>query len=200
MNYKNVIFDVGDVLISYRWKEMLMDYGLSEEEAVRVGTMLFEDKERLWERFDLGEFDEKQLVELYCEKYPEDREVITFFILHGEYMHVPRPKVWQQIKRLKKKGYGIYLLSNYSEFLFEKHTRYADFLEDIDGKLVSYMVGLAKPDQRIYEELFRRFKLEPDQCLFFDDRLENVQAAQALGMDAIRVSSKEQLLEEVKRL
>ena len=40
---KNIIFDVGDVLLSYRWKYMLMDYGLSEEEAVRIGTEMFDD-------------------------------------------------------------------------------------------------------------------------------------------------------------
>jgi hypothetical protein len=39
---KNIIFDVGDVLLSYRWKYMLMDYGLSEEEAVRIGTEMFD--------------------------------------------------------------------------------------------------------------------------------------------------------------
>ena len=58
MKYKNIVFDVGDVLISYRWQEMLMDYGLSQDEATRVGTMLFEDKDLLWSRFDKGEFTE----------------------------------------------------------------------------------------------------------------------------------------------
>ena len=41
---KNIIFDVGDVLLSYRWKYMLMDYGLSEEEAVRIGTEMLDRK------------------------------------------------------------------------------------------------------------------------------------------------------------
>ena len=51
---KNIIFDVGDVLLSYRWKYMLMDYGLSEEEAVRIGTEMFDDPEGLWGLLDLG--------------------------------------------------------------------------------------------------------------------------------------------------
>ena len=50
---KNIIFDVGDVLLSYRWKYMLMDYGLSEEEAVRIGTEMFDDPEGLWGLLDL---------------------------------------------------------------------------------------------------------------------------------------------------
>lgn len=46
---KNIIFDVGDVLLSYRWKYMLMDYGLTETEAVRIGTEMFDDPEGLWD-------------------------------------------------------------------------------------------------------------------------------------------------------
>ena len=51
---KNIIFDVGDVLLSYRWKYMLMDYGLTETEAVRIGTEMFDDPEGLWGLLDLG--------------------------------------------------------------------------------------------------------------------------------------------------
>ena len=52
--YKNIIFDVGDVLIDYRWKYMLQDYGLTEAEAIRIGNEMFEDPERLWSQMDLG--------------------------------------------------------------------------------------------------------------------------------------------------
>ena len=52
---KNIIFDVGDVLLSYRWKYMLMDYGLSEEEAVRIGTEMFDDPEGFGNRPAAGD-------------------------------------------------------------------------------------------------------------------------------------------------
>lgn len=151
MKYKNIIFDVGDVLLQYRWKDMLVDYGLSAEEAERVGTELFDDPERLWSEFDLGEIPDEGLISRYSKKYPKDKEAIAWFIRHGEYMHVARPAVWKMVKKLKQEGYGIYLLSNYSEGLFKKHTEYADFMQDIDGMVVSYMVNKAKP-----EELFIR--------------------------------------------
>ena len=197
---KNIIFEVGDVLIHYRWKEMLMDYGLTEKEATRVGTQLFEDPEELWKMFDKGLLNENELVELYCKKYPKDAEVIRWFILHGEYMHVGRPAVWKKVRELKQEGYKIYLLSNYSEYLFERHTQYADFLEDIDGKLVSYMVKMAKPEREIYEALVDKFQLKPEECLFFDDRKENVEAAEACGIQSVQVLSQEQLLKELDAL
>ena len=77
---KNIIFDVGDVLLSYRWKYMLMDYGLSEEEAVRIGTEMFDDPEGLWGLLDLGTVPQQEIIERYCRKYPADEKVIRWFI------------------------------------------------------------------------------------------------------------------------
>ncbi len=53
-------------------------------------------------------------------------------------MPVARPPVWELVHELKKQVMGVYLLSNYSEELFKKHTEYADFMNDIDGLIVSY--------------------------------------------------------------
>lgn len=198
--YQTIIFDVGNVLLEYRWKAMFMDFGLSETEAIRVGTELFEDPEQLWAMFDLGLMSDEELINRYCEKYPKDSEAICWFFRHGEYMHVPRPKVWKKVEELKQKGYGIYLLSNYSEGLFKKHTQYADFMQVIDGMVVSYMVHKTKPDQAIYQILCEKYQLEPSQCLFFDDRIENVEAAENFGIDGIQVVSQAQLLEELEQL
>lgn len=200
MKYKNIIFDVGDVLLQYRWKDMLVDYGLSAEEAERVGTELFDNPERLWSEFDLGEIPDEELIARYSKKYPKDKEAIAWFIRHGEYMHVARPAVWKMVKKLKQEGYGIYLLSNYSEGLFKKHTEYADFMQDIDGMVVSYMVNKAKPDRAIYQALCDKYNLKPEECLFFDDRAENVEGAVKFGMDSIQVVSQKQLLTELEKL
>lgn len=199
-NTKNIVFDVGEVLIEYRWKQMLMDYGLSEEDAIRVGTELFDDPDKLWSIFDLGTFSEEEIIAEYCRKHPEDTDAITWFISHGEYMHVPRPAVWKMVRKLKEKGYHLYLLSNYPEGLFKKHTEYADFMENIDGLMVSYMIHKAKPDFAIYQALCDKYHLEKSECLFFDDRSENVMAARKFGMCATLVKSQEGLLEDLEKL
>ncbi|MDY4110021.1 MAG: hypothetical protein SOY48_03920 [Eubacterium sp.] len=64
--YDNIIFDVGDVLLEYRWKQMLMDCGLSEEEAVRVGRELFDDPDDLWHIFDLAVMSDEEILNAYC--------------------------------------------------------------------------------------------------------------------------------------
>lgn len=200
---KNIIFDVGDVLLDYRWQQMLMDYGLDEAEAFRVGRVMFDDPDGLWKEYDLAIKTQEEIVEQYCEKYPEDAEVIRWFICHGEYMHVARPAIWKLVHQLKEAGYHLYILSNYPEILFKKHTQYADFLEDMDGMMVSYMIHIGKPERDIYQALCAKYGLNKEECLFFDDRAENVQGAIDFGMRAKRVLSAKGLaadLEELLRL
>ena len=189
---KNIIFDVGDVLLEYRWKDMLVqDYGMTEERAVQIGKSMFDDP--LWSGLDLGNPLEETICR-YEKKYPEYAKEIRWFLTHGEYMHVKRPE------ELKKAGYGIYLLSNYSEDLFTKHTKGASFLNDIDGKVVSYQIHEIKPNSKIYLYLLDKYNLKADQCLFFDDRKQNVEGAEKLRIHAIRVESQEQLLGELEKL
>ncbi len=198
--YKNIIFDVGDVLLDYRWRTMLQDYGLSQSEAERIGGELFNDSEQLWSQMDLGIEDQEAVIRKYEKKYPEDAKVIRWFIEHGEYMHKPRRKVWEMIPMLKSRGYGIYLLSNYPEVLFHKHTQYADFMQEIDGLMVSYMIHEMKPHADIYHALLNKYGLKAEECIFFDDRLENVQAALRIGMGSKQVHSQESLLSDLAKL
>lgn len=195
---KNIVFDVGNVLIEYRWKDMLTDYGFSEEEAITFGETLFHDP--LWGQLDLENCPTDDIILAYQEKFPEYKKDIAWFITHGELMHVNRPRVWEQVHRLKEKGYHLYIVSNYARELFEKHTKDASFLKDMDGVVVSYMIHKAKPDQAIYEYLFETYRLKPEECIFFDDREENTDAARKLGMQAVTITSQDLLLEQLQRL
>ena len=196
---KGYIFDVGGVLFDYRWKEMFMDYGLDEDNAIRVGTQMFNDPDRTWDIFDLGIKSDEEIADIFCKKYPGDEDVIRWFIRHGEYMQVPRPKVWKKVHELKQKGYKIYILSNYPESLFKKHTEYADFMDDIDGLMVSYMIHKAKPAEDIYKALCDKYGLDRSESIFFDDRSENVEGAVKFGMKSVKILSEQVLLDELDR-
>ena len=200
---KNIIFDVGDVLLDYRWQQMLMDYGLDESEAYRVGRELFDDPDGLWHEYDLAVKSQEEIIQEFEQKHPKDAEVIRWFISHGEYMHVARPAIWKLVHQLKEAGYHLYILSNYPELLFKKHTQYADFMDDMEGMVVSYMLHVGKPERVVYQTLCDRYGLNKEECLFFDDRAENVQGAIDFGMRAKRVLSAKGLaadLEELLRL
>ena len=77
---RNIIFDVGDVLLEYRWKDMLVeDYGMTAERAERaeqVGMTMFDDP--LWSGLDLGNPLEETICR-YEKKYPEYAKEIRWF-------------------------------------------------------------------------------------------------------------------------
>lgn len=192
MAIENLIFDVGNVLLEYRWYQMLLDFGLTEEEAQTARPLIFDNK--LWNEFDLGNLTTQEIIDRYCVELPQYEELLRWFFGHLELMHVARPDVWERVHALKEKGYRIYLLSNYSEDFFYTHTKDADFMNDIDGRLVSYEVHLMKPDPAIYKCLLDKYELKAEESVFFDDRLENTQAAEALGIKSYTITSKEYLL------
>lgn len=195
---KNIILDIGDVLLEYRWHDMLTDYGLTDEDAEKVGTLMFNDN--LWHELDLAVMTYDEIVRQYTDNYPEYADTIQWFLSHGEFMHVKREDVWEKVHKLKEKGYKIYILSNYSENLFTKHTSDTPFIELADGVVVSYQIHLTKPDERIYRYLLDKYNLKAEECLFFDDRQENTEGAIKLGINAITVTSKELLLEELDKI
>lgn len=193
MAIKNLIFDVGNVLFEYRWYQMLLDYGLSEEEAQVARPLIFDNK--LWDEFDLGNLEHQEIIDRYCKELPQYEELLRWFFGNLELMHVSRTDVWEKVHVLKEKGYRIYLLSNYSADFFAAHTKGASFMGDLDGRVVSYEVHLMKPDAAIYKCLLDKYNLKAEESVFFDDRPENTEAAEKLGIKSYTITSKEYLLE-----
>lgn len=197
---KNIIFDIGSVLIGYRWREMCLDEGWEEEKADKIGRGFFLNP--LWPSFDAGLVTTEELIENIAERYPELREDARWFINSGKKMIVERPKVWEQLRKLREQGFKLYLLSNYSEELFTVHTAGLPFMELAEGGVISYQIHEIKPNPPIYEYLLQKYKLKAQECLFFDDRPENTETARKLGMEAVTVvdGSEELLLSELKKL
>lgn len=197
---KNIIFDIGSVLIGYRWRDMCLEAGWDEETADKIGRGFFLNP--LWPDFDAGLVTTEELVDDIAGKYPELREKAHWFIHSGKKMVEERPRVWEAAKRLKEKGFRLYLLSNYSEELFTVHTAGLPFLEFVDGGVISYQIHEIKPNQPIYEYLLQKYNLKAKDCLFFDDRPENTEAARKLGMEAVTVEngSEEFLLRELEKV
>ena len=196
---KTLIFDVGGVLIGYRWKEMFMyDFGLSDEDAEELGRRIFDDP--IWPDFDRGAVDVDSLVEHYCEKHPDSAQYFKRLFYENDKMATEREAVWEKMAQLKDRGYTIYILSNYSEYLFKKHTGHLPFRKIIDGGVVSYEVGAVKPESEIYEKLLAKYDLDPAECIFYDDIKKNVEAARAFGIESHLVESEEELLKELEQL
>lgn len=188
---KNIIFDVGDVLFDYRWKEALMEHGLNESEAEKLANLILND--HLWYLKDMAIMTDEEVLAEYHKKYPQYANEIDWFMGNIGSFQIPRHEVWEKMHVLKNMGYKIYILSNYPEKLFKQHTKGASFLNDVDGMVISYQIHIGKPNKEIYMYLLKKYDLKAEECLFLDDREANTESAVKLGMKAETVKTREYL-------
>jgi putative hydrolase of the HAD superfamily len=102
--------------------------------------------------------------------------------------------------RALRQAYKTGMLSNAWDDLrpvIENQWCISDAFEDI---IISAEVGLAKPDQRIYQLAIERLGVLPDEAVFFDDVLENVQAARQVGLHAAQFENREQAIQELEQI
>ena len=89
-------------------------------------------------------------------------------------------------------------LSNTNAIHFTMVKEAYPLLRHFDGYVLSYEVGAAKPEAKIYREAISRAQCDPGECFFIDDLAVNVEAARAHGMDAVQFLSAEQLERELR--
>ena len=104
------------------------------------------------------------------------------------------------VKELKAKGLGVFYLSNFSSKAFEDCQDALDFMEYMDGGILSFREKVIKPDGEIYRLLLSRYGLKAEESVFIDDTQANVEAARVLGIHGICFRSKEQVEEELRAL
>lgn len=196
---KNIVFDIGEVLIDFHWKKTMQEHGFSEAaiSAFEKNIIMSED----WKQLDLGVLPEPEIFERFQEKIPAYKEELDRFLEFRGEIVTPFSGTRAWLTDLKERGYHIYLLSNYPKSFFELHAaKRFDFMDLIDGAVISYEVQCIKPDKKIYEQLFRKYNIKPEESVFLDDRPVNVQAARQLHMQAIHFKGQEQAKEELNDL
>lgn len=93
------------------------------------------------------------------------------------------------IENLRQKGYKLGLLSNHAKEWVEYCELIYDYHKLFHQAVYSYKVGLSKPNKDIFLALVKKLKVKPEECLFIDDYIKNIEAARELGMDTIHFTS-----------
>ena len=96
-------------------------------------------------------------------------------------------------KQLKEKGLRTAILSNMGDSVLEKIERNFPWIADFDVLIWSYQHSMAKPEPAIYRLLLERLGTAPDETLFLDDKIENIEAARHLGIRGLQFSNVNQL-------
>lgn len=186
MCIKNIVFDFGNVIRLYDTDEMLNRFSLSDSEKDIFNEKIFNSPK--WTDCDRG-YGYKDVV--FAEEVGEFSENLrnVFYSLVARYdfeikFMNENSGIYNLISELKNRGYHVYLLSNIG-LGFHVFYREMPIFRLFDGVLPSCDYGVTKPDKRIFQVLFDKFSLKPEECLFVDDNPSNIKSSIDCNMDAI---------------
>ena len=196
---KTIIFDIGRVLVGYDWDTHLMRLFNNDRALVdRLEDALF--KHGIWDEVDRGVWSEEELIAGFLKYAPDLETEIRYFWNNagGALWQYDFTKDW--LRDLKKQGYQLLYLSNWSDHMRQQAAEQLDFLPLLDGGVFSYECNLIKPDRAIYERIAEIYNLTPAECVFLDDLEANVNAARECGFKGIQVTSHERAVEELQQV
>ena len=194
-----LIFDFGNVLLEWNPRHVYRRFFAEDEEAME--KFLQEVSFMEWNALqDKGRSFAEGVAEL-SRQFPHYSELIQAY-----------PDNWRDsiggsftgtvdiLRRLKKAGYSLYGLSNWSAETFPIAREKYDFFNLLDDIILSGEVGMIKPEPGIYELTLQRVGRPAHECLFIDDAAANIEQAKKMGFNTILFESAEQLEQELKRL
>lgn len=195
---RNIIFDIGNVLADFSWQRFFESFGFTEDILERLARATV--KSPVWEEVDRGVWSEEELVEGFIRNDPALEPQIRRMFENTHGMVVKRDYAIPWIKNLQRAGYGCYYLSNFSDKARRECADALDFLEYMDGGILSYRDRVIKPDTKIYQLLLDRYGLRAEESVFLDDTEKNLPPAEALGIRTILFRDREQALSELEKL
>jgi len=196
---KTIIFDIGNVLVDFRWRQVYESFGLKEEDIEKLADATV--RHQAWVDLDQGIITTEEAEAEYIKAAPEYREYIERIYPDMTPMLVQFEYAVPWIKSLKERGYKIYILSNWSHPAYEACKDNAlNFLPMADGVVFSYQEFAVKPDRKIYDIICNRYDINPEEAVFLDDSEPNINAARAYGLHGIHFKSYEQARTELEKL
>ena len=195
----DIILDMGNVLLEWNKDKILRGVVKTEKDYMILDKAIFQSG--LWERLDLGTLTREELVlkvismigSIYQEKV---QEVVWNWPSYIEiYM-----EVFPLLVHLKEKGHRIFVLSNTSPVFYELLEEQLSPLNEIlDGFVLSCDIKAIKPDPKMFEEILRKYQLDPANCIFLDDVKDNTNMAESLGIKSYQVKQRSDVVDVLKK-
>ncbi len=180
---KNLIFDFGKVLVDYDFEAFFRQY-ITDEERCRAFIPILHNEE-LQRLFDREERPVEEIIEEIISQNKEFEPEIRYFEEHyPEIVTNEMEGMRELLTRLKAEGYKLYGLTNWCSKVYQTMEQFEIF-NLLDGYIISSEEKVIKPEAEIYHRLFKRFNLKPEECIFTDDRVENIEGGRRVGMEGI---------------
>ena len=195
---KNIIFDLGNVIINYNQKKMINNFTEKEEEIKYIYDEIFHAPE--WTLMDLGDITNDEAIEIINKRNEFKYEKLTQEFLHEWHKKQPINRDIVEIaKILKNNGYNLFVLSNMANQTYE-YFKNDEFFSLCTGIVISAHEHVKKPDEKVYRLLLNRYNLNAEECLFIDDddSGKNYETANKIGIKGRRIMPNQ--AEDVKKL
>lgn len=182
--YKNIVFDMGGVVINYAPRDYLTDQYFHEATENILYDAVFGSEE--WRQLDRGEISFRKAADIFLERGRENDVAFEMQALIDNWteMLTPKKATVKLINIFKQYGYKVYYLTNMArETLAYLNQR--EFFAPFDGGIASCEIGICKPDPGIYRALLDKYQLIPQETIFADDMPVNASAAFQAGITGI---------------
>ena len=186
MAVKKFLFDLGNVFFDWNPERILKPI-FNDDERMNffINNISFP---LLDTRCDAGITIEVAVNDAVKKFSDFEKEIKLYYPNHGNMVGGFFQKTVDIFYKVKELNYPCYVLSNWSAETYEGMEEKYPFLKDFEGKIISGRDFLIKPDPAIYELAISRFDLVPQETLFIDDRLDNIEAAQKLNFQTIHLT------------
>lgn len=193
---RNIVFDLGNVLLKYDPRGYLESLGYDKEKVSDLMKLIFHGVE--WKLADQGLLSNDQLIEIYQLKAPQYYNEINYVMRNWYKLMVLMEESKELFQEVLDKGYNVYILSNYPEYKFLDMWERTPLFHKAHGSVISYQIKLTKPSKEIYHHLLDKYDLDPDETIFLDDLQENINGAKKVGIHGIRFKNVAQVRQELK--
>lgn len=195
---KNIVFDLGMVLVSFNWRDYLDSLNFHEDIKEKMIEKAFDMA--VWNEHDRGVLSDEAFIEFASQDAPEIKYPLRKYMSGVGFICKEYPYAREWICSLKQRGYHVYILSNYGETPYKYAREHFSFLGEVDGTVISSEVKFVKPEAEIYRYLLDRYCLNAEETVFLDDREDNVEAAKKLGIWGIVFEEYEKAKRELEGL
>lgn len=196
---KNIIFDLGGVVVDWSPQRVLNEYPGDRELPVSLFQKGF--FQQYWTEFDRGTMTQEELICQMAEYAGRPVEECRKFIEFIKLSLVDIPRTVELIQNLSAEGYKLYCLSNMSVEFYD-YLKIREVFGYFDGQVISALEKVVKPEDAIYRLILDRFNLIPEETLFIDDLQHNLDAANEFGIQTVNFSDREKgyrMIEDILR-
>jgi len=198
-----VFFDLGKVLLHFSYEDIL-DRLTSRSEAMDLGSrealsdFLFDREHGLCNLYDAGRIGSAEFFGEMARRFDMGTDYDGFVPLWNGIFSENRAVV--EVVRMVKRRLPVYLLSNINELHWEHIRDGYPIFGEMDGLVLSYLVGARKPEPAIYEAALSTAGVGRGESLFIDDLPQNIEAAKEHGIDGIVFTGPDDLKEKLAEL